>query len=137
MHALVRHVRIRTYRRGLGVACSKQKAMREPRKAEQQQCSEVNPKSFCLTFGVHFILLSFFSFIYYYRLFPQLQSKSNLRSNKPLSSSHHNREAINHTISRLQVISMLMHIFGYLATLLWRNSQKLFVNSLDRIVLYS
>ena len=32
-------VRIRTYRRGLGVACSEQKAMREPQLAEQQQCS--------------------------------------------------------------------------------------------------
>ena len=38
-HAIIRRVRYRTYRRGLGVACSEQKAMREPQLAEQQQCS--------------------------------------------------------------------------------------------------
>ena len=31
VHAITRRVRYRTYRRGLGVACSEEKAMREPR----------------------------------------------------------------------------------------------------------
>ena len=39
VHAITRHVRIRTYRRGLSVACSESKAIPEPRIAEQQQCS--------------------------------------------------------------------------------------------------
>ena len=39
MHAIARRVRYRTYRRGLQCCCSGVKAMREPRNAEQQQCS--------------------------------------------------------------------------------------------------
>ena len=39
VHAIVMRVRIRTYRRGLSVACSESKAIPEPRIAEQQQCS--------------------------------------------------------------------------------------------------
>ena len=31
VHAIIVRVRNRTYRRGLGVACSEEKAMREPR----------------------------------------------------------------------------------------------------------
>ena len=39
VHAVTMRVRIRTYRRGLGVACSDTRAIPEPRNAEQQQCS--------------------------------------------------------------------------------------------------
>ena len=38
-HAISRRVRYRTYRRGLGVACSEDRAIPEPQLAEQQQCS--------------------------------------------------------------------------------------------------
>ena len=39
MHIIDRCVRYRTYRRGLGVACSDLRAIPEPHVAEQQQCS--------------------------------------------------------------------------------------------------
>ena len=45
MRAVTRRVRYRTYRRGLGVACSDLRAIPEPHVAEQQQCS---PAFFCV-----------------------------------------------------------------------------------------
>ena len=39
VRAIIKRVRICTYRRGLGVACSEDRAIPEPQLAEQQQCS--------------------------------------------------------------------------------------------------